>query len=227
MHRFAFMPQRLLSAVFAGILLAASTSAPTAAQTSASEGCVRAADGEIERLHERWNTSLQTMHPDRVLRNYAHDASLIGLDASDVRDGFLGVRDYYVYFLQREPTATLGAHVVRSGCNRLTMQGVMSVLLRPKAKQPHETVPVRVSVTYEFAGGHWLITQHHMSVVEISEAAEQIAAARTQSKAPVVAGFLKRKPSAATAAPTTAAKPAAAPSTPAKSGPWSEFSTSP
>jgi len=183
-----------------------------AAAPARAADCVVPSHAEIQQLHERWAASLATMHPDKVLRNYAADATLLGLDSPKLHNEVLSIRDHYVYFLQREPKVKVGNRVIRAGCDSASDVGTMALSARPSSKAPHETIPVRYSLSYERRDGKWLIVHHHLSVTE-AEAAPQTAAA-SAPKAPAVAGFIKRLP---------AARPGAAgPSAPSAKGPATE-----
>lgn len=156
-------------------------------------GCASLSESDLIALHTRWAASLETRHPDRVLKNYAPDATLIGLDGGDMRSGQLDIRDHYVYFLQREPSAKAEDRSLRIGCNAASDSGVQTMSLRPKAKVPAETVKVRYSLMYELRGDAWMIVHHHLSIVPTKPAA-----------APAVAGFIKRAPVPRRTAPSAA-----------------------
>ncbi len=178
-------------------LLAAQAGQATA--TVSADSCATAALSEIHALFDRWNDSLATRHPDRVLRNYAADAIMIGLDINNLRDGFLEIRDHYVYFLQREPSAKPESRSIRLGCNTATDTGIQAMTLRPKAKAPFEVVKVRYSLSYEYRAGAWLIVHHHLSA--LPEPPKPV-------PGPVVAGFIKRAADAAKTVDVKKASPA-------------------
>lgn len=178
--------------------------------------CMAPSQAEIEQLHVRWAASLATMHPDKVLRNYAPDATMIGLETPTLLADHMAIRNHYVYFLQREPKIEVQDHVVRTTCAAATDTGAMVMSLRPKAKAAHENVTVRYSLSYEQLDGKWLITHHHLSIAEpaprqVSAAPDHqppLAANTPPPKAPAVAGYVKRlQPAKAQRAPA-AAKPA-------------------
>jgi uncharacterized protein (TIGR02246 family) len=150
---------------------------------------------DVHDLYDRWAASLTTLHPDKVLRTYAKDATFAGIGSNAVRTGFLEIRDHFVYFLQREPLAVSTSRTVRVGCNFAMDAGVQELQLRPKAKQKYETMASRYTLNYEFRDGVWLIVNHHMSTVS-EEAPVAAAALAPALRTPVVAGFIKRLPDA-------------------------------
>ncbi len=177
-----------------------------AAAPARAADCVVPSHVEIQQMHDRWAASLATMHPDKVLRNYAPDATMLGLDTPKLHGELLSLRDHYVYFLQREPKVKIDTRVIRAGCDMASDVGTMTMSIRPKSKAPYEAVPVRYSLNYERRDGKWLIVHHHLSVTE-GEPAPAPTAAAPAPKTPAVAGFIKRLPPKA--APVPPAAPAA------------------
>lgn len=164
----------------------------SAAAPALAAGCVAPSQAEVEQLHARWVLSLATLHPDKVLRNYAPDATFVGLESTRPLTELLAIRNYYVYFLQREPKVEIQERHVRTGCDAASDNGAMTMAARPKANAPHEPLSVRYSISYENRDGKWLIVNHHLSVAEPQPGAPPVAAAGPGAKAPAVAGFLKR-----------------------------------
>lgn len=172
--------------------------------------CAQPSVAEVEQLHDRWAQSLTTIHPDKVLRNYAPDATLIGLDAAELLADDIAIRNYYVYFLQREAKPRFENRVVHTGCDTASEVGTMTLSIRPKAKAPAEPLPVRYSINYERRGDKWLIVHHHLSVMEhpASPASKPVVMAPPPARKPEVAGFIKR---AATSRPRKQVPTSAAP----------------
>lgn len=194
-----------------------------AAGSARAADCVVPSHAEIQQLHDRWAGSLATMHPDKVMRNYAPDATLLGLDSPKLHSEFLSIRDHYVYFLQREPKIRIDSRVIRAGCDSASDVGTMALSARPSSKAPHETIPVRYSLSYERRDGKWLIVHHHLSVTE-DVAGQATAGAAPAPKVPAVAGFIKRVPAPkarpASAAPGTPAAGDKGPATEQLIGGW-------
>lgn len=202
MRRARYSPASSLTAASLSLVALAIASPSLAA------GCVAPSQAEVAALHDRWIQSLATMHPDKVLRNYAPDATLVGLESPKVLGDTHAIRNYFVYFLQREPKIDIESRFVRTGCDTASDVGTMTVEARPKGQAPFEPLHIRYSINYENRDGHWLIVQHHLSVAEKPAPAASTAAAPA-AKAPAVAGFVKRLP-----APKRTAAPAAKPDDP-------------
>ena len=181
--------------------------------------CAPVSEADVASWHEKWVASLETRHPDRVMRNYATDSTMIGLDANDMRSGFLEIRDHYVYFLQREPDAKVDSRAVRTGCNTASDVGIQTMTLRAKANAPVETIKVRYTLNYEFRDEVWRIVHHHLSAMPIS----------VPAKPPAVAGFVRRTdPKTAPTRPSSssgsqsAATAAAMPAMTYRPAPWTD-----
>lgn len=196
-------------------ILVAALASLTAVAPAIAGDCAAPTEAEVRQLHDRWVQSLATMHPDKVLRNYAPDAVFVGLDTATPLADVLAIRNYYVYFLQREPKIAVQNRVIRSGCATASDIGALTVSARPKGNAPYEPLTVRYSVNYEQRDGKWLIVQHHLSVAEVPHAAPPVATSAPAAPAPAVAGFIKRLP-----APKKPVAPAANPATEQLVGGW-------
>lgn len=193
-------PAYILFAVVPSLATAILADAATPARA---EGCVTPTAPEIRQLHDRWIASLATMHPDKVLRNYAPDAVFIGLETPAPLIDFLSIRNHYVYFLQREPKIEVRSSATRAGCGTASDIGTMSMSARPRGNAAFEPLVVRYSVSYEHRDAKWLIVQHHLSLAEPPQTiANSAAAAVPSAKPPAVAGYLKRLPTASKRATT-------------------------
>jgi uncharacterized protein (TIGR02246 family) len=185
-------------AAAAGLALATAATESTA-DSAPGEGCVELKEVEAAILQARWLTSLATGHPDKVLRNYAADAVLIGHDTNAVRTTPAAIRDFYVQFLAREPQVRMESRTLRLGCHTASDAGVHQMTLKSRTRGPNETILVRYSFIYERRDGSWLIVHHHASILPEKAPA-----------APAVASFVKRTAGGSPKAGPGAAPPAAA-----------------
>ena len=87
------------------------------AQTAASASCVPASERQIEALFDRWNASLATQDPDKVVANYAPDGVLLATVSNQPRTSPAEIRDYFVKFLKSEPQGTITKRIIKIGCN--------------------------------------------------------------------------------------------------------------
>ncbi|MFM8423286.1 MAG: hypothetical protein ACKN91_05450 [Candidatus Fonsibacter sp.] len=58
---------------------------------------------EIESLFDRWNNSLKTCDPDKVIANYAKNSMLLPTLSNKPRLTFADKRNYFKSFLQNKP----------------------------------------------------------------------------------------------------------------------------
>ncbi len=169
------------------------------AQAQSNAGtCTKPSDGEIAALFDRWSTSLATLHPDRVLKNYSATAMLLPLASHAVRRGDAEIRDYFVYFLQRQPRASVAERTVRADCNLASDTGVYALTMKSRQGPGTETLRVRYSFIYEKRGDDWRIVHEHASVSPEKGTPDRIALVNadplaTDAAGPkAVAGFVKR-----------------------------------
>lgn len=134
----------------------------TAAWADNTQTCATVTQKEIAALFDRWNQSLQTGNPDKVVANYAPDAVLLPTVSNTPRDTSAEIRDYFVHFLQKHPFGKIDQRMIKIGCNHAVDAGLYTFKLKgPDGKDV--LVPARYSFTYELRGGKWLISTHHSS----------------------------------------------------------------
>lgn len=198
-------PPGLMLALVAGLLI----TAPRASEAS----CAPPTEADVAEMFGRWSAALETVHPDRVLRLYAPDALMLPLAAHGARKGMAEIRDYYVYFLQREPKVSVETRSIRADCSVATDAGVYLLKARTRAGKA-EAFKVRYSLTWQKQDQGWLIVQEHASigpdkgtpdrsaigpVDPLAVPAPIVAAASIKPK---VAGFVRRAPKPAQARAT-------------------------
>lgn len=146
-----------LAAVAAGVLL---TTMPAAAQSAAQQACAPATQQQIASLFDRWNDSLRTGDPDKVLANYAPDGVLLPTVSNQARTTPAAIKDYFVKFLKYKPQGSIDDRFIRIGCN--VAQDVGNYTFR---YADGKTVHARYTYVYEWNDGKWLIAHHHSSAM--------------------------------------------------------------
>ena len=139
-------------------LVAFAASGSAFAQTSVS--CVTTDEKKIAALFDRWNESLKTLDPDKVVANYSTDAVLLPTVSNTPRTTPAEIRDYFVKFLKNEPQGTIDRRIVKIACNEAKDVGIYTFKFKDGSK-----VTARYSFVYEFENGKWLIDHHHSSAM--------------------------------------------------------------
>jgi uncharacterized protein (TIGR02246 family) len=157
------MKVRVLLSTLVPVLLT-SIAQPTIAQEQTTEmACVNTNETEIAQLFDRWNQSLQTGDPDKVVENYADDAILLPTVSNIPRTNHEEIKDYFEHFLQKKPVGVINMHKILIGCNLAVDNGLYTFTLTQNGKQVR--VPARYSFEYQYINGKWLIVGHHSSVM--------------------------------------------------------------
>ncbi len=146
-----------LSATTAAVL-AISTSA--FAQAPAAATCTPATEPQIAALFDRWNDSLRTLDPDKVVANYAADGVLLPTVSNQPRTNPAEIRDYFVKFLKGAPQGTIDHRIIKIGCNVAQDVGTYTFKFKDGKK-----VHARYTYVYEWVNGQWLIAHHHSSAM--------------------------------------------------------------
>ncbi|MFF0953002.1 SgcJ/EcaC family oxidoreductase [Rhizobium leguminosarum] len=132
-------------------------SAAAAAETAT---CAPTSEAEIAKLFDRWNTSLATLSPQEVAKNYSEDSVLLATLSDKPRLTQAERIDYFEHFLVNEPKGHIDSRDVKIGCNWAVDTGTYTFTLKDGSK-----VPARYTYTYEFKDENWLITSHHSSMM--------------------------------------------------------------
>ncbi|MBT2336443.1 SgcJ/EcaC family oxidoreductase [Variovorax paradoxus] len=135
-------------------------SAPAFAQQPASASCAPASEQQIAALFDRWNESLRTLDPDKVLANYAGDGVLLPTVSNQPRATPAEIRDYFVKFLKGAPQGKIDHRIIRIGCNVAQDVGTYTFKFKDG-----KSVHARYTYVYEWQNGQWLIAHHHSSAM--------------------------------------------------------------
>ncbi|UXI68961.1 SgcJ/EcaC family oxidoreductase [Tahibacter amnicola] len=134
--------------------------APVAPVETSAANCVVPRQAEVIALFDRWNDSLKTGDPNKVVANYAADGVLLPTLSNQPRSNHAEMREYFVHFLAKRPSGTIDRRWIRTGCNVAQDVGLYTFRFGDNTE-----VKARYSYFYALIGGRWLITHHHSSAM--------------------------------------------------------------
>jgi uncharacterized protein (TIGR02246 family) len=147
-----------IALVLAGCVSTPSGSDPAAGRT---EVCKATTEQEIGALFDRWNQSLQTGDPHKVVANYAERSILLPTVSNKPRLTAAEKEDYFHHFLEDKPVGKIDSRTVEIGCNSAVDAGLYTFTFGKTGAQ----VKARYTYTYKWDGRQWLITSHHSSAM--------------------------------------------------------------
>src|ERR1044071_309081 len=95
-----------------------------AAQAPRTENCKATTEKEIASLFDRWNQSLQTGDPHKVVANYAERSILLPTVSNKPRLTPAEKEDYFQHFLENGPSGRIDMRTVEIGCNTAVDSGL-------------------------------------------------------------------------------------------------------
>lgn len=125
------------------------------------EYCKPTNESEITALFDRWNKSLQSGDPKKVVANYAKKSILLPTVSDKPRLTPDQKEDYFFHFLENHPSGKVEMRQINIGCNMAVDSGLYTFIFA-KTK---EVVRARYSFTYRWDGSDWLIVSHHSSLM--------------------------------------------------------------
>jgi uncharacterized protein (TIGR02246 family) len=125
-----------------------------------SERCHPTNEQEIAALFERWNRSLQTGDPQKVVANYAKKSILLPTMSNTPQLTPEAKEDYFAHFLQKKPVGTIDSRTIEIDCNTAIDAGLYTFTFGDGSQ-----VKARYTYTYKWNGKQWLITSHHSSAL--------------------------------------------------------------
>ncbi|MEC5409275.1 SgcJ/EcaC family oxidoreductase [Paraburkholderia sp. MPAMCS5] len=128
------------------------------------ETCQPASEKQIAALFNRWNDSLKTGDPQKVVANYAPHSILLPTVSNKPRLSVDEKLDYFKHFLESKPVGTIDFRHVMIECNAAIDAGIYTFKFGDGS-----TVKARYTFTYVWNGRKWLITSHHSSKMPESE----------------------------------------------------------
>lgn len=159
-HPWGCFMKMLLCSLLVVTSLLGCTSIQTA-QDAQTESCKPTTAAEIASLFDRWNTSLQTGDPQKVVANYANRSILLPTVSNTPRLTPTEKEDYFHHFLENQPTGKIDMRTIELGCNTAVDAGLYTFTFA----RTGTSVNGRFSFTYRWSGSEWLITSHHSSAM--------------------------------------------------------------
>ena len=149
-------------------IAAAPASSPTPAAVAVREAMNNVQDSalacnpplksEVAALFDRWNASLRTGDPKKVVANYAPYSVLLPTVSNRARFTAAEKEDYFHHFLERKPEGKIDDRVIEVDCNSATDSGLYTFRFVDGS-----SVRARYSFSYKRVGNDWLISSHHSS----------------------------------------------------------------
>jgi uncharacterized protein (TIGR02246 family) len=123
------------------------------------EVCAATSEQEIATLFDRWNNSLQTGDPHKVVANYAAKSLLLPTVSNKPRFTEEEKEDYFHHFLENQPSGHIDLRMIGIDCTTAFDTGLYTFTFAKTGGQ----VKARYTFTYKWDGKQWLITSHHSS----------------------------------------------------------------
>jgi len=125
------------------------------------EACVATTEQEIASLFDRWNGSLQTGDPRKVVANYAIKSVLLPTLSNKPRLTPEEKEEYFRHFLENKPSGRIDSRMIEIDCTSAVDVGLYTFTFERTGAR----VPARYTFTYKWDGRQWLITSHHSSAM--------------------------------------------------------------
>lgn len=159
---FLLAPVALVGCATNGTMGTPANTADAAPKTVAvTETCKATSAAEISALFDRWNASLQTGDPHKVVANYAERSILLPTVSNKPRLTPAEKEDYFHHFLENKPSGKIDLSHIEIGCNMAVDAGLYTFTFAKTGA----VVSGRYSYTYRWNGNAWLITSHHSSMM--------------------------------------------------------------
>ena len=170
---------------------------------AAAEECDLPLKSEIAALFDRWNNSLRTGDPRKVVANYAPNSILLPTVSNRARFTIAEKEEYFMHFLMRRPEGSIDDRMIEVDCNSATDSGLYTFRFADGTK-----VKARYSFSYKKVGAEWLISSHHSSAMpERAEAPVEVHPSHTaHAAAPAPAPAPKAIPLRPTETPDASTK---------------------
>ena len=145
------------------LVLAGGATNPSASgvPSTDTQACQEISEQEVAALFDRWNQSLQTGDPDKVVANYAERSVLLPTVSNKPRLTAAEKRDYFVQFQKNRPVGRINFRKIEIGCNIVVDSGLYTFTYGTTGAD----VKARYTYTYSWNGKQWLITSHHSSAM--------------------------------------------------------------
>jgi uncharacterized protein (TIGR02246 family) len=124
------------------------------------ETCKPAGEKEIAALFDRWNNSLKTGDPKKVVANYDRKSTLLPTLSNTPRLTPESKIEYFKHFLENKPVGKIDSRTIEIDCNSAIDTGLYTFTFNDGT-----AVKARYTFTYKWNGKNWLITSHHSSAM--------------------------------------------------------------
>lgn len=124
------------------------------------ESCHATSQKDIAALFERWNQSLQSGDPAKVVANYAPGSVLLPTLSNRPRVSVKEKADYFEHFMTGKPVGSIDRRVIHLDCNNAIDTGLYTFRFADGS-----IVKARYTFTYQWSDDRWLITSHHSSMM--------------------------------------------------------------
>jgi len=151
----------VLTLLAACAVLAGFASNQPSTTSTRTEVCKATSEQEIAALFDRWNQSLQTGDPHKVVANYAEKSVLLPTVSNTPRLNQAQKEDYFKHFLESKPSGRIDSRTIEIGCNSAVDAGLYTFTFAKTGA----VVKARYTYTYKWDGNKWLITSHHSSAM--------------------------------------------------------------
>ena len=157
------MSRHFAAALFiASLILGGCASSPAHnVQATRSQVCAAVTEDQIAALFDRWNASLASGDPAKVVANYATPSILLPTMSNIPRLTPAEKADYFAHFLEKQPSGKIDMRFIEIGCNSAVDAGLYTFTFAKTGAK----VQARYSFTYKLVDGQWLITSHHSSAM--------------------------------------------------------------
>jgi uncharacterized protein (TIGR02246 family) len=143
------------------IITGCATSTTQTGQPVRTEKCKATTEQEIASLFDRWNQSLGTGDPQKVVANYAERSILLPTVSNKPRLTPAEKEEYFQHFLENGPSGAINLRMIEIGCNSAVDAGLYTFTFTKTGAK----VSARYTYTYRWDGKQWLITSHHSSAM--------------------------------------------------------------
>ena len=117
-------------------------------------------ENEISALFDNWNRALQTRDPKQVAALYERNGILLPTVSNKVRHNHAEIEDYFTHFLAKGPTGNIDESNVRTFGQLAINSGIYTFTFDDGV-----TAQARFTFVYRWHGDHWLIAEHHSSLM--------------------------------------------------------------
>jgi len=155
---YRFQGVHMQKAVVLSVALAAAAISTPAYSYQAA--CQPTSEAEIASLFDRWNASLQSGQPHKVVDNYTSNSVLLPTVSNKVRLTPEEKEDYFHHFMEKKPVGKIDMRKISIDCNTAIDTGLYTFKFGDGSQ-----VKARYTYTYKWDNGSkkWLITSHHSS----------------------------------------------------------------